>query len=57
MPVTIDEVSAEVVPGREESREALGGNDRYARSPEAEIRRHRDIHDRLTIRAARLAVE
>ncbi len=55
MPVTIDEVTAEVDPGRNTS--SVSQVNQKQSSPEIELRRQRELRNYLSIRNARLRAE
>jgi hypothetical protein len=56
MPVTIDEVTAEVATDRAAT-PASSSEDQNRDSPGRELRRYRELQNRCAIRAARLRVE
>ena len=56
MPVTIDEVTAEVAADREATPASSSENQNRG-LPERELRRHRELQNHCAIRAARLRVE
>lgn len=57
MPVTIDEVTAEVAPAMAERPTSPPVNEQNPLSPEMELRLHYELRNHLAIRAARLRAD